>query len=67
MDFLHRLKHLFGLNKGQVVTINIDGKEIYWIAFQCEDCGDISGLCKPLDSGWKEIKEKEKKEKNVSI
>lgn len=67
MSLLHPLLHLFGMYTGNVVTVRIDNTEVYWIAFQCKTCGDISGLCKPLGRSYEEQmnyeRQKEKDEK----
>lgn len=61
----HRIKHLLSWNKGMVVSIKIDNSDYVWIAFQCQECGDISSLCEPLGFNWPELKHG--KIKNVAI
>lgn len=58
MSVVHRVKHFFRWHSCRVVSIRIDGSDYAWIACQCQECGDISGLCEPLGRDWAESKMK---------
>ncbi len=57
----HKLAHLFGSFKGQIISIKIDTSDTHWMGYQCEVCGDITSLCRPLGMNWDEYKRYEKR------
>ena len=53
-DLWHRIQHRFGWQRGMVDAITIDGA--VWVGFQCDQCGNISGLHKAWPRPQKEIR-----------
>ena len=65
--FFHKLAHLFGINHGKVVSVTINPNDFSWLAFQCDICGDVSGLCAPYGADWSQELDEERKRNYIKI